>query len=611
VETGRPLRFRRRKKSISIEIIVRHRRFGVRRPPVFFVESAQLSRTAHDNNDAEPRAFAKRAVVVVRDRRCRARMSFVLVGPPPDSLAAYDELPYDCLPVPQTHPDRLATLARLFGLTPPAIETCRVLELGCANGNNLIPMAAALPRAHFVGVDLSARQIADGQALIDAAGLPNIELRHADLAAIDERDGAFDVIIAHGVYSWVAPDVREKLLSICSANLAPNGVAYVSYNTLPGWSTNGVVREMMLFHARDTEGTRERMRAARTMLDFLAGAVPDTPYGALLREEIAFLRQQPDAYVSHDHMAACNEPVYFHQFAQAAARHRLKYLAEAEFSVMGLGGLPAQTIAAMRKLAPDIVAFEQLTDILRHRAFRQTLLVHADAPIDRRLGGHSILPFTIASPVTVGPAGVANPAAAPAVFVANNGNRFGIGNALTRAALLQLIERWPEGVPFGELNDAARRSMRAIPGSAGTHGAAAPEVLGVELLQLYAAGIVQLRTRDPGVSATIGDRPLASDLERLQASRGNELTTLLHQPLTLTPFERTLVPLLDGNRDAAALREALMAAGAAADAPVAGVATTPPTAGMHASTHANAAGVLPDALHRLAKAGVLMRNRRS
>ena len=96
-------------------------------------------------------------------------------------------------------------------------------------------------------------------------------------------------------------------------------------------------------------------------------------------------------------------------------RHRLKYLAEAEFSVMGLGGVPPQTVAAMRKLAPDIVAFEQLTDILRHRSFRQTLLVHDDAPIDRRLGSHSILPFMIASPVSVMPRDASKPANAPPV----------------------------------------------------------------------------------------------------------------------------------------------------------------------------------------------------
>ena len=526
-------------------------------------------------------------------------MSVVRSEPQESSFSEYDELPYDCLPFPQTHPARLAALALLFGLKPPAVETCRVLELGCANGNNLIPMAAALPGARFVGVDLSARQVAEGQALIAAAGLANIELRHADIASIGAQDGTFDYIVAHGVYSWVPPKVRDRVLARCRANLAPNGVAYVSYNTLPGWASNGMIRDMMLYQARDIDEPAARMRAGRGLLDFLAGAIPDTPYGTLAREEIAFIQQQPDEYVAHDHMGECNDPVYFHQFAAHAAQHRLKYLSEAEFSVMGPGRLPPQTLAAMHKLAPDIVAFEQLTDILRHRSFRQTLLVHDSVPIERRLGAHSIAPFEIASPVTVAPRNPAGRPDAPVVFVARNGKQFGIGNALTRAALLHLVERWPESVRFAELFEAARAGLPPAPGVAGMQADGGRAALAVELLHLYAAGIAELRAWDPEPSATISERPMVSSLARLQARRGGEMTTLLHQPLRLDPVERALVPLLDGTRDLATLGAALAATGIAA----------PRHGADRAPVRSEATETLRSALRRLAKAGALMKVR--
>jgi hypothetical protein len=358
-----------------------------------------------------------------------------------------------------------------------------------------------------------------------------------------------------------------------------------------------MIRDMMLFQARGIEGTSERMRAGRALLDFLAGAIPDAPYGALAREEIAFIKEQPDEYVAHDHMAECNDPVYFHQFAAHAALHRLQYLAEAEFSVMGLGGLSPQTIAAMRKLAPDLVAFEQLTDIMRHRSFRQTLLVHDSVKIDRRLGAHSITPFAIASPVTVAAPNPGSAPNAPVVFAAQNGNKFGIGNALTSAALLHLVERWPESVPFGALHEAAQRAAGA---QGGTDGGL--EKLGVELLQLYAAGIVELRAWDPGPSASVSERPVASPLARLQARRGSEMATLLHQPLHLDAFERALVPLLDGNRDLATLADALAANGIGAASQSGGRATVRSVAGDAITT-------LRNALRRLAKAGVLMKDR--
>src|SRR5581483_1825348 len=151
--------------------------------------------------------------------------------PAPASVApapvgnSYDEMPYSSHPYPQTHPSRLAVIATLFGMNPPAVGKCRVLELGCAGGGNLIPMAEALPESEFVGIDLSGRQIADGQGIVRALGLRNITLRHASILDVDGLYGPFDYVICHGVFSWVPNAVREKILDICAKHLTPRGVA--------------------------------------------------------------------------------------------------------------------------------------------------------------------------------------------------------------------------------------------------------------------------------------------------------------------------------------------------------------------------------------------------
>jgi SAM-dependent methyltransferase len=100
---------------------------------------------------------------------------------------AYDEIPYQSNPSRQTRPERLAAVAKLFGLDAPPVAGCRVLELGCSTGGNLIAMAQDFPGARFVGVDASARQIADGWKTIDTLGLKNIPLRHLDI--LDIGDG--------------------------------------------------------------------------------------------------------------------------------------------------------------------------------------------------------------------------------------------------------------------------------------------------------------------------------------------------------------------------------------------------------------------------------------
>src|SRR5262245_59853889 len=97
------------------------------------------------------------------------------------TLATYDNLPYESHPFVETHPDRRATAPMLFGLQPAPVTACRFLELGCAAGGNLIPMAEALPDSHFIGIDLSRRQVADGQAAFQTLGLTNLELKHLSI----------------------------------------------------------------------------------------------------------------------------------------------------------------------------------------------------------------------------------------------------------------------------------------------------------------------------------------------------------------------------------------------------------------------------------------------
>lgn len=99
---------------------------------------------------------------------------------------SYDDVPYPELPYSQTHPDRLATLAIILGLQPAPVTNCRVLELGCARGANIIPMAYGLPNSEFVGIDFSAKQVNSGQIAITSLGLQNIKVVQADILSLTD-----------------------------------------------------------------------------------------------------------------------------------------------------------------------------------------------------------------------------------------------------------------------------------------------------------------------------------------------------------------------------------------------------------------------------------------
>ena len=471
------------------------------------------------------------------------------------SLPSYDEVPYTALPFVQSHPSRLAAMARLFGIESPPVATARVLELGCALGGNLIPMAVSMPDASLLGIDLSARQIEDGNRVVHALGLENIELRHADIADIDESWGRFDYIIAHGIYSWVPQPIREKLLEICHVNLAPTGVAYVSYNTHPGWKLRAIARDLMLYHSRNESAPAERIRMSREALDFLGHHLPqDTPYAAAMRDVLDGLSGVADAYLSHDHLEADNEAFYFHQFVDAARAHQLQYLGEAEFSAMA-PQVPAELKDTLRRIAPDLIAREQYLDFLHHRSFRQTLLVHSDAPINRNVEPRTMGAFDYASSIAPESASFSLAQGAMETLSTPAGASISTASALAKAALIELSQRWPLPIGFAELLDRAR--FRLGPSRASTPIEQDARMLAIDLLQCYAAAVIELRTWSPTMALLPGLRPQASVLARLQAQRGGDVTNLLHRSILMNPVGRALLPLLDGTRNRDQLAAAL------------------------------------------------------
>jgi methyltransferase-like protein/SAM-dependent methyltransferase len=471
----------------------------------------------------------------------------------------YDEVPYDSRPFPQTHPDNLATVAALFGMRSPPVERCRVLELGCAGGGNLIPLAVTLPASRFVGIDLSGRQIGDGRRVVNALGLRNIELHHLSILDVGADLGEFDYILCHGVYSWVPAPVQDKILEICARQLAPNGVAYVSYNTYPGWHLPEAVRAMMRFHADRFAEPTVRVRQARALLELLAGAAPpeNDPYGGALRKELELLRGVPDHYLYHEYLAEVNTPVYFHEFAARAGGWGLQYLGEAAFREMLTEQFPPDVGKTLGLLAPDLVGTEQYIDFLRHRRFRQTLLCHKGVSLNRALGVEYLEGLHVASaygPVSARP-DVHSDAAEE--FRTPRGSTLSTDQPLLKAALVHLAEAWPASVPFRRLAAATR--ARLGPGPEAVPPAAGPSDLLVlaSLLRCASPTAVEFSVAPPRPVVNISPRPTATPLARLQAAAGPTVTNLRHQAVPLSALDSRVLRRLDGNLDRAQLVEAL------------------------------------------------------
>jgi SAM-dependent methyltransferase len=449
----------------------------------------------------------------------------------------YDAVLYPARPFVQTHPDRLATLATLFGLAPAPPGDCRVLELGCGAGGNLLPMAVGLPGSTFVGIDTSRRAIERAQAMTERLGLGNISFEEISIEDYEPPAGGVDYVIAHGVYSWVAEHVRERLLALCAAVLPEHGVAYVSYNALPGGHPRQVLREMLSYHVDGIEEPGERMAAARGFLRLLSAAgEADDELAKTFGPEARKVFEHVDALFFHDTLAPDNEPLYFHEFVADAAAHDLRFLSEAQFSEMQLGALPEQLQQALLTIS-DPLRREQYLDFLKERMFRQTLLCHAGIELARTPQAERLASLAVSGPLRWSGAEDSG----RVTFVGAGGAHLTTDHPLVIGALQKVGDAWP----------AARWIVQLAPaGELGTICDA--------LLRCYAANLVRLHVHPPAVSAVAPARPQVSALARLEAAQGEMLTTVRHTAIRLDDaLGRRLVTLLDGTRDRTALLDEL------------------------------------------------------
>jgi len=468
----------------------------------------------------------------------------------------YDELRYPSQVFPQTHPDRLATIATLFGIKPPPVDRCRVLELGCGEAGNLIPMAFTLPGSTFIGIDLASTAIAAGQSLVDEIKLTNIELRHQDLLDFDAASSQFEYIIVHGLYSWVPPPVRERILEICETSLAPNGIAYISYNAYPGGHMRDAVRRMMLFHLRDVTGIQARCESAREFLEFLVEAHADQDvYRFFLQAELQNFLERQGPHFFHDELGEHNHRFYLHEFVRDIARHGLQYISEAQLIAIQAAAIPAAAVQKLRAFShDDAVAREQYQAFVKLRGFHQSVICRSDVVIERRPDPKRIQHLIVASPAM--PA-VENPDVTsndPLAFQYPGGGNMSTNHPLAKAAMLHLGEAWPLGLSFSDLFDSTLRYLSAR--NVALEGPPEDDAdwLADMILKMYVANFVELRTHQPAFVLTVSNRPVASPIARIQLRSGHFATNLRHASVEIDDAPgRLLVSLLDGTRDRARL----------------------------------------------------------
>jgi methyltransferase-like protein/protein-L-isoaspartate O-methyltransferase len=467
-------------------------------------------------------------------------------------MSEYNQILYPTHAFPETHPDTLARMAVLFGMEPPPVGDCRVLEIGCGDGGNIIPMGFEIPNGEFVGIDSAIIPIQNAQRLIERSGARNVAVRALDLMEIGPDLGMFDYIIAHGIYSWVPGIVQERILSICRDHLAPRGVAFISFNTGPAGRIRQLTRDMMLFHLQAAGIEDDPVREGREFLQTLADLAGESGnWKAILRREATRLSKRPDSVTFHDELGPGYSPIYFSDFAAAAERKGLQFLSEANLSDAIDPLAKPEAVEALERLAKgDVVKYQQYLDFLVFRGFRRTLLCHREIQLERDQFGERVQTLLVASALvksSVEPDG-------GVVFTKRRGSAsVTTNNPIVSLALERLETNWPRAQHLSEL--AAEIAAQVPP----TLKRDAPLVLAQAVLRLATKKLVDLRTYQAPLAEFIGERPSATSLARLQAGNATLITTLLHTQIEISDAQsRRLLQLLDGTRNLPDLVSAML-----------------------------------------------------
>jgi methyltransferase-like protein/2-polyprenyl-3-methyl-5-hydroxy-6-metoxy-1,4-benzoquinol methylase len=453
----------------------------------------------------------------------------------------YKRLPYAGRAHRLAHIDQMAMCAGLFSLPATPVRSARVLELGCADGTNLINMAAYLPGSEFIGLDLFSGHIETGRETAAALSLHNVTLLCGDLCAPPEELGTFDYILAHGVYSWVPKATREALLALVRARLRPEGLALVSYNTEPGWSSRRPIRELMLWHTRDLIGAAAEVAEARAIVRLVREAQPDAASSRSRRLDAVLteLDAASDDYIYHEYLEPDNHPVWFHDFAQHAANHGLQYVGESTFQAMLADRFDDQTRQALHQLGQNLVDFEQYLDFLCGRRFRSSLLTHHERDIDRTISLQPLLSLAFALPLDT-PGEPDDDGGVTYTHRSHPDLTVRVTAPLHQETVAALAACYPQALRFSEL--VAHTS--AVLGQEAD--AVFQTTLADLLMQLFRQSAAELFSEPPPVTATISECPLAPPLVRRQAARDQLICTPRHEMFRLNPLEAAVASRLDG-----------------------------------------------------------------
>lgn len=452
-----------------------------------------------------------------------------------DNICNYDQLSFTSKPSYLRHPDRLAVMGKLYGLYTITASKSRVLEIGCGNGSNIIPFALNNNDAQVLGIDLSAKQISAGNEIIQRLGLKNITLQEIDLLSWANTSSSFDFIICHGLFSWSPKIIQDKILKIITANLAPSGVALISYNCLPGWEVRAAIRDVVRRFDRDTSNytSQERISAVREYLaNFRKNPISTIRYHRWqVEREINNILQQSDGYLYYELLADDNEAFYVSEIIRRASLEGLEYLGDSKYSRTGYYGIISDIDDSVG--VEQIALAEEESDSRRPYAYRESLFCRQNARSERKIDLDYMKGFSFSS-LLVPVENCTN----NEEFYLPSGQRYQITSQLAKDTVSILHQHWPCSVSFKEISEILQIDNQQ------------QENLCLELFEIFKDDLLDIYEVAPQFTKEIKKYPMISPFALIQLEKQSWATNYRHEYLEFSEEERGIVRCLSEEKTA-------------------------------------------------------------